>query len=330
MRFDPLSVDVPRLLIALGIQAEHQGDRWIARCPSPDHPDRSPSWDIKDEAGQPRHGCHHCLACKFQGTATELVADLLGISFSGARDFILERAMGAAPIVQSFARQSMPGAGMFRLPPEVVVAPLPDWPETARRYAISRDLTAEQVRRWRLGYAVSGRLAGRIIMPAYDPDGTPLHYTARTFAGHAKRYLEPKRQEGAAGGVIFGEQHWPVPQDRDVVCITEGAFNALAVERVAARLPLASLFGSNIELQHLGKLTSFKAALVLTDPDPAGDRAAEKLYAALSRDLRLERVTLPKPDRDSTVKVDADTVGPDVLRESLVQAWRRLRNQPDR
>lgn len=320
-QFDPLAVDVPRLLSLLGIAAEHQGDRWVAKCPHPDHNDRTPSWDIKDTPGNTRHGLHHCLSCKWEGTATELVADIIGISFQGARQYIAERAMGQTALVRSLALNvTLAGAG-FKLPPEVTIAPLTEWPELPRRYILSkkRRITAEQVDKWRLGFATKGRLAGRIIIPARDARGVLLSYTARTYAGSAKRYLEPKRQEGPDDSAIFGEQFWP--KKRNVVVVTEGAFNALAVERVAPTLPLASLFGSTVKLRHLSKLCSFKGILLLTDPDAAGDRAAEKIKLALARRMPIARVRLKRRPGE---KVDANSVNPKVLRAALEKAWYRL------
>lgn len=320
--FDPLAVDVPRLLAVLGIPAQHEGDRWVACCPHPDHKDSHPSWDIKDTPGQSRHGLHHCLSCKWEGTATELVVDLLNISFQGAREYIVERAMGSSAMLQSVAMQvSLAGNRSFKLPPEAIIAPLRKWPEIPRRYVTGkrRQITAEQVAKWKLGYAVKGSLAGRIIVPAYDYMGVLMSYTARTFTGSPKRYREPKRIEGAHDGAIFGEQFWPPPKQRNIVVVTEGAFNALAVERVAPTLPLASLFGSNVHLRHLSKISTFHVALVVTDPDAAGDRAAEKLRMALRRHIRLIRVRL-KPTKDMD-KTDANSVPPELLRQALERAW---------
>jgi hypothetical protein len=314
--FDPAALDVPRLLAALRIDAEHVGDRWVGKCPSGRHPDNKPSWDIKDDPDSERHGLQRCFSCGWGGTATDLVMRLTNILDVGvAREWMAEHAMGAAPIPTKLNVEFSAPDAAFKLPPETVVAPLAEWPGPVAAYVRQRGLSAAQVARWGLGYATTGRLAGRIIVPARDAKGRPVHYTARSFAGSPKRYIEPRREEGADPGAVFGEQLWN--GQREVVAVTEGAFNVLAIERVAPRIALASLFGSDVHVRHLQKLSSFRAGLLITDPDMAGDRAAEKISQALARHLVLERVILPAGK-------DADDAGPEALRAALEIAWRKL------
>lgn len=316
--FAPQDVDVPRLLSVLGIDAEHQGDRWLARCPSGAHPDRKPSWDILDLPGTEKNGLHVCRSCGFGGTAIDLVVHRVGITREGAVGFIAERAMGAPDVPRAVRADWKLPAG-FALPPEVVVAPVASWPETPRRYLLDRGVLPEQVTRWGIGYALYGALAGRIVIPARDKVGRVLNYTARSFAGHAKRYLNARDADGPDASAVFGEQHWPAINVRPLVVVTEGALNALAVERVW-RSPVAALFGSSVRLAHVGKIATFGAALILTDPDLAGDRAGEKLAAAIKGHvdgLRLARVELPRG-------TDADSVEPAELRRALGDAWRRM------
>lgn len=268
--------------------------------------------------GHERHGTHHCLSCKYGGSAYELVADLLGMTNQGAVEWMTERCMGQAPIVKNVSVRIKEADFKFRLPLEVVVAPLEEWPTIPQAYLTAkRHIDAEQCAKWGLGYATTGRLAGRIIIPCRDQQGRLMHYTARSFANSPKRYLEPKREEGPMEGAILGEQFWPPLGSRDLIVVVEGGFNALAAER-AAKLPVAALFGSNVKVSHLQKLKTFKRGLLLTDPDLAGERAAEKILMALGkRYLALERVMLPKGS-------DADSTETSELRGHLKAAYRRL------
>ena len=298
--FDPLAVDVPQLLSALGIEGEHRGDVWQAKCPSGLHVDHNPSWGIKDVPGESKHACHFCHSCKWGGTASQLVAKVLQITPYGARDWLLENAMGRVRVVshlsldiRSIRKQRM----VF--PEGVVIAPLDQWPTRAAKYVLDRGITVGQVDRWRIGYGVSGRLADRIVLPIWSGGTMPVlvHYTARSFAGSAAKYKSALRSEGFDDSAIFGEEFWPALADRELVVVVEGAFNALAIERILP-VPLASLFGSNVSISHLNKLSSFSRVLVLTDPDLAGDRAAEKLIGALARNVvkcrgKIERLRLP-------------------------------------
>lgn len=318
-RFDPLAVDIPALLMALGIDATRRGVMWRSKCPAGTHDDNDPSWDIRDEPGSPKHGLHHCLSCKFSGTATELVQHIHDLTTaSAARDWIAARAMGEVNPVWSLTVSVAPlRRQAFRLPSEVVTGPLEGWLKPPREYMQVRGITAEQVRRWGIGYSVKGRLNGRIIFPTLDIHGRVVNYTARTYVQAPKRYTTPPRactcppsklDEGPCDGrcgytgkpdfnVIDGERYWPEPGDRGDLVLTEGVINRLAVERVTP-LPTGALNGSHISLGQVSRLSTFKRVINLTDQDFAGDRADEAITDALTRHVTLLRVKLPTRCKD--------------------------------
>ncbi len=188
---------------------------------------------------------------------------------------------------------------VFTMPREFLREPLAEWVTPARRYAESRGITALQVERWFLGYAVDGKLAGRIVIPTTSRTGFPQGYMARSFAEQRKRYLYPSAADRPNLDVMFGEFHWPAAfrrKEHEVV-VTEGALNALAVER-ARPGNLAALGGRHIRPMHVGKLATFGLVTILTDPDDAGDAAAKEIEACVGRHTKTRRVRLPE-DRDA-------------------------------
>jgi DNA primase len=209
------------------------------------------------------------------------------------------------------------GASGFRLPPEVRILPLAEWAPTARAYATQRHLGQLQIGAWGIGYAVLGRLAGRLVIPVRDRHGTARSYMARTFAGHAARYFYPFEREHPDMDVMFGELFWPDRGRRDeYVVAAEGALNALAVERCnGPRTPgfVAALGGSDPRPIHVAKLATFGHCIVLTDEDPAGRGAAAQLMAQLQRHTRVTRVTLGEGR-------DADDLDPRELKAILWSA----------
>lgn len=313
-------ISIQTLLERLGITAKLAGTKWQALCPHPDHTDRTPSWFIRDEPGTDRHGYHKCMSCGFSGGASGLVQTVLQCSPSDARTFL-----GGEDVVRPIPRAvdiKMTGGmrlfGGFVLPPEVVIAPLAEWPTGARKYATEkRRLPAWQVDRWGLGYAIHGRLEGRIVIPYRDLLGMAQGYTARAYAGSGKRYLEPSDDEHADRSVMFGMAHWlDEDVDPEVVWVTEGAFNALAVERVlrasGADYPcIAAAAGSETRLGPALSLGErFPAVVVLADPDHAGDKFMAKMHAALGRHTRVVPLRLP-------TGMDADSMDPDELEKRL-------------
>lgn len=321
-------VDVPKLLKALGIEARLRGKEWAAPCPNPAHDDRHPSWRMRDDplSRSGKHGSHKCWPCGFKGGPLDLVMKVRSLDEDEARAWLSAFYRGdAAEPPPERLRWQMGSyfAQGFELPGEVKVEPLDEWPSAAREYVESRGITAEQVERYGLGYAVYGRLAGRIVLVARDIEGAPRSYTARTFTGHLKRYLAADRSEGPDLGCMFGEQFWPplerlqgAMRRRGWVAALEGAINGLAVERAVPELPFAVTSGTQPHPAHFAKLASFEGVLLLTDPDAAGDAAAERFAQALGRHVPVRRVRLSEGK-------DAQEVAPTLLREVLCRATGR-------
>lgn len=301
-------IDVPRVLGRLGIEARRVGKEWLARCPNPGHEDRHPSWGIRDEPGSDRHSLHNCLSCGYAGAVVDLVMLVVGLDYAAAREWLAGDDVGVAPPsgVELIVRQPR---RIFRLPVGVDVRPLAEWVPSARAYAEGRGVTAAQVDRWGLGYAAAGVLEGRVVFVKRTRGGEVAGYSARTFVGAPRRYLEPSGREGAVMSVLFGEQHWP-EHAGGVVVVVEGAINALAVERAWPGVSVATTSGSMLHPSVPWKLMRFGEVVVLTDPDAAGDKLGGQLEASLARHVRLRRVRLPEGE-------DAASLGLDALRAAL-------------
>lgn len=298
-RADPLLV-----LEAFGLEYKVRGNRAWALCPY--HTDKSPSWMMKVRG--PRAGQHHCFSCKEGGGLVDLVMHVRGYGTRAAATGWLQEFAGgdeappAAPLAASIRVDGRPtDPRAFRMPLEYVHEPLDDWPSGARAYVERRRIDAAQVALYRIGYAVEGRLEGRIVVPVLDAEGCPVNYMARTFVDAERRYLYPAQKDHPDLDAMFGEHRWPPPGDRPrwAVVVTEGALNALAVERaVGGWAAVAALGGSDVRPEHARKLAAFGRVLVATDADPAGDRAAGQLRAKLARHTLVQRARPTGADLD--------------------------------
>lgn len=293
-----MPVDVPVLLERLGIQAKRKGREWWACCPL--HGERTPSWQMRDDPDDAdKHGRWRCLgACHEGGGPAGLVMRVLGYeSARQAWDWI--RGNAALPEEERSLSVTVEPAGAallrrgFHLPEGVRFPPLDEWPSPARSYLLGRGVTEEQIDRWGIGYAVDGWLAGRIVLPWRDAQVRLVGYTARAFLPGQKRYREPRAEEGADRSAVYGEEHWPHPGARKAVIVTEGALDALAVER-SVWTPVAALCGSVLLPGHVARLSTFKRVVVAGDPDKAGQGLVEAAVAALSRWVEVRRVSLPE------------------------------------
>jgi DNA primase len=315
--------DVLRVLKRLGIDDGRVfGSHYTARCPY--HEDAHPSWQIRI-SGE-RRGLHHCHSCKEGGDLFDLVMQVRGYGMRASAVGWVEEHFGAAteedlrvPAVQVVAGVARPRA--FRMPAGVCMGESWDlWPTVAREYARARGLTGEQGERWGVGYALEGRLHGRLVLPIHNVHGSVVSYVGRAFLDLPKRYLYPRTEEGADKDVMFGERHWPVPTiGRGTVVVTEGAFKSLAVERAIPVVSHAALGGSGVRLMHVTRLGTFKRVVVFTDADAAGEAAGDELVARLTRPgCEVLRARLAPGE-------DADSVTEEKLQEVLWPILRTMR-----
>lgn len=315
-------IDVEALLAALRIPVARRAGTavWVC-CPLPEHNERTPSFFVRDDPGSSFHSSSHCYGCGWSGFAPQLVQKLLGLKTQReAREWLRKMPAVERPLPRSVEVAPAPApvvapASVAR-PEAVEMGQLRDWPERYRSYLEGRSVTAEQVARWGLGYVPRGAdspLADRVYLPAHDAQCRLLSYTARAVSSRARRrYREPYRSEGASPAAVFGEVWWQgLPVEH--VVVTEGAFNALAVERALPEVAVAALMGSQVHPLQVLKLTRFRHVVVVTDPDAAGDKAALALTAALARYVASTRVRLPPGE-------DPDSLDPHDLRSLLASA----------
>lgn len=312
-----LDVDVGRLLDSLGIAGRKRHCEWYALCPNPEHDDRRPTtWRMVDDRGSERHGLMSCWSCSYSGDCITLVRDRLGVGYHAALSWIQQYLYpeevedGQRPAIEIVQQK------VFRMPAGVVEGkPLAAWPTLFRRYLEGRNVQVWQVERWGLGYAVEGKLAGRVVLPTRDQAGRLLTYAARAIGRDPLRYLTPSRDDGADPSAVFGEQCWG-PGGTVVVC--EGAMDALAVERavddVAIAVPGSGGGAMRNNANAFRKLERFTHVIVATDSDDAGDDLAREVEDALGG--RCRRATLP-------AGLDCAGMEPDGLFEALSQASKR-------
>ncbi len=292
-------VDVERMLEALGIESEEAGsaatEMW-ACCPYPEHDESTPSWSIKNDEQDDKHGSHYCFGCGRGGSPVDLVIAQVGLSgFGAAIAWLEERKLdidGVAPLNIELILKMPAKHEMLELA-YGIRADYSKWTTNAKRYAKERGITEHQIHRWSIGCVPMGPLAGRMYIPAYDQNQRLLSYTARDYTGDARsRYKEPsgKGMDGAHPGAVFGEEHWPKEHTlRRELVLCEGAFNAMACERVGAA-NIAALFGSDLTNEQLLKLKTWDTIILASDLDAAGNKMARKILAALGRWSDIRRV----------------------------------------
>jgi DNA primase catalytic core, N-terminal domain len=297
----------------LGLDVKRVGGRlWTERCPLPTHQAHNPKHRWANFFVRPegeRAGQWHCYSCGAGGRLVELVMRLREVDFREAREWLrtIEEHVPPKPFlrVRVDSRRKT-----FRLPDGVEGGALSKWNSVPRDYVKSRGITAEQVERWRIGYALMGRLEGRIVFPVFDAKGRLVNYTGRTFVGDDVRYLSAHEREFPDTSAFWGEHRWT---DRKTVLLFEGAINGLAFERACERaglMPsLAGMSGKHFDYRKALRLR-FERVVVATDPDPAGDLAHAHIESTLRSACEVVRFQYPTSD-------DAAATSPGALTEAV-------------
>lgn len=297
-------LDLSEVLTRLGIPHRRSGRELVARCPF--HNERTPSWSIRADGGD-RHGLWRCKgACEApddRGSVLSLVARVVdlrredgSLDLPAARLWLVggeDDPKGPPPASAVLEVSEGPPRG-YRLPAGVLCLPASEWSRLPLSYLLDdRGVSAGQVDRWGLGYAFTGKLAGRVVLPARDALGTPRSHSARTFVGDRLKWRSADRNDAPDPDVLFGEQHWPA-SGRESVVLVEAVLDALAAERATdGCVPVAAVHGSEPTDGQLAKLGTFREVLVASDPDEAGEKVHQAVRGSLSRWTRVRRVTLP-------------------------------------
>lgn len=313
-------IDVVKLLERFEIDAKPRGVELWAWCPF--HSERTPSWQMRNEPGAPEHGLWRCYGCGVRGNVITLAAAMLGITNAEAFEWLqgsglVENAVPLHVRVVTGPARTLRG---FKLPKGVIFTPLEQWVTPAKRYAIERGITPEQVERYGIGYSVGGVLGCRIVFPIRDGAGRVVSYTGRTFAGESPRYKNPGEDEGADLGAVWGEELWPKPGERDLLVVTEGSINGLAVERAMPlcgfQATIGAACGSSLMPGAIARICSWPRVIVASDNDPAGDKMWKALQGG-ARWTRFARVEFP-------LKQDAQALPCDMLATLIDRAYAEI------
>lgn len=317
-----MPASVERVLRGLGLETMLIGTRWWGeRCPLPGHAEHNPKhrWTnffVRDDKASSYARTYHCYSCKGSGKLPELVMQVKGLPYREALDWLAALDDGsaeAAPILAVRIQPHVVGRGL-RMPPGVEFPEWRDWIDTPRRYVESRGITAAQVARWGIGYAVDGPLEGRIVIPTFRAGGVLANYQARSYVGHDVRYLSTPERDHPDLAALWGEHLWPSPDERSTLIVFEGAINGLAIERALDgwMVSLGGLHGSLVDHRRAMKFIGWRSIVIATDPDPAGERAAMAIESAVRHSTtQVRRLQYPG-------KADACDTPIESLRDALV------------
>ncbi len=152
----------------------------------------------------------------------------------------------------------------------------------ARRYLKDRGVNKEDILFWKIGYAVSGEYAGRIIIPSFNLDGKVDYFIGRTYENDWKRYLNPPTPKD----IIFNELY--IDWSSDIV-IVEGVFDAIKAKNAIPILGSTLREGSRLFRELIRNDPRIFIAL-----DPDAEKKADKLInTLLTYDAEVYKIDIP-------------------------------------
>lgn len=310
---------------------KRKGKKYWALCPF--HNEKTPSFSI-----DPENGLYYCFGCKEGGNVFTLLAKLDGLSFGEAL-----RKLAAEAGVNLSQYESAPGPTRGELSKLREINELATsfyrkclekgrGGETARDYLAQRQINADSVESWRIGYAPEGwdnflkcaagrgyepqllakaglalpregapghydRFRNRLMFPIADASGRTIAFGARALRPEDEpKYLNsPETPLFSKGNCFFGLSHAKeaIRSGRTAV-VLEGYTDVIMAHQCEVAETVAVL-GTALTDAHARVLSRLCERVVLVfDPDEAGLKSAlRSIEVLLNGDLEIRVANLP-------------------------------------
>ncbi len=330
-------------LVSEHTQLRKVGSRWSGLCPF--HSEKSPSFSVNQA-----EGLYYCFGCRVSGDANTFLRELEGLDFVEAVERLAAKAgiaLNYTDRAESATRQKRKGL-LAKLEEAVDfyherLKTSPD-ASAARSYLRSRGFDAEEVARYRIGWAPdswdvlcrslrldsetatatglgftnkAGRLQdffrARVLFPIFDAEGHAVGFGGRIMPGEEGAKYKNSRDSDLyhKSRLLYG-LNWArqaaVRNGRVVIC--EGYTDVIGFHRAGVPEAVATC-GTSLTEDHLKLLSRYVDKVVLAfDADSAGQAAAERIYAwEKAFNLAVEVVRLPEgSDPDELSRSDPDAL----------------------
>jgi len=159
----------------------------------------------------------------------------------------------------------------------------------AMRYLTSRGITENIIKKYNIGYTVTGDYSYRIIIPSYDIDGTLNYFIARSWVPKKMKYKNPPVPKDE---IIFNERliNW----DKDIYLV-EGVFDGFFLDN---SIPMLGKKMSKLLFETL--YNKAKANIIIcTDGDAWKDGL--RVYDELNGGVLYNKIKIIKLPKDKDV-----------------------------
>jgi Toprim-like len=184
------------------------------------------------------------------------------------------------------------------------------WNRKALRLCRNKGVTDWQISKYQIGVSVTGKYAGRIIIPIYW-----LGKLTGLVTRAIRNDLEPKYKNSVGDKALFG---CPKKQTSHSCILTEGCFDAMACERVVGKEhDCLALLGSSVSDKQLKLLEHYSTYTLWPDCDQGGIEGFTRIANRLQG-----QVKIVMPPKNGNTR-DPDEIGPGAvsLRIRKAQEW---------
>lgn len=159
----------------------------------------------------------------------------------------------------------------------------------AMRYLTSRGITDEMIKKYKIGYTVTGDFAYRIIVPSYNSEGVLNYFVARAWVPKKMKYKNPTAEKDQ---IIFNEG--AVDWKKDVY-LCEGVFDSFFLSNPIVMLgkKMSKLLFETLYTKAEGNI------IICTDGDAFKDGV--KLYHELNGGILYNKIKIIKLPSDKDV-----------------------------
>lgn len=277
-----------------------------------------PKLQIQLDDSEPHFGNYHCWVCDFHGEKLTSLFRKINVSYEKFQE--LNRLLGIKQIKKLDKydlffgkKQNVENKVNISLPNEFI--PLwtkeyswsPDYKQAKFYLLHKRNLTENDILRYRIGYAEKGLYNGMIIIPSYDENGLLNFYVGRSFYDNTVyKHKKPKVSNNIIGFELF--INWKLP-----IILCEGVMDAITIKNNA--IPL---FGKQIMPKLYEKIIETRPPKVII----CLDNDAYKSSFDIMRKFIANGIDTYFTNMQSNIGKDANEIGYEKITDFIINSER--------
>ena len=243
----------------LGKSHKKARDNYAFHCPFCNH--HKPKLEVQMSTSEKGENPFECWVCHVRGRTIKSLLRQLKVPYEQAHPILslIRKGESAGYKIEESLELPKEFKPLAQSSSQSVVA------NKIKKYLYLRGLSDYDIKKYNIGYCMSGEYSDRIIIPSYNAFNKLNFFVTRTYGDSYSKYKNPSTSRD----IIFFENliNWSIP-----VVIVEGVFDAFAVKR-----NVIPILGQTISSELLKKLSQNKV---------------QDIYVALDKDALKQAIRI--------------------------------------